>query len=309
VPASRPGSADPACFSSDALAVSWGCWSSAVLSPTGRYVALHSGASSITSVLTLDGREVAQIFDGQDGRARWSPVEDVLAISGGAELDIVDASGGTTSRIPVPAQIKGVQSWSSDGRRVVIKAMDVPELWAVDIASGASVRLTDTPTVDEQESAWAPDGSRVAYTADCGEAWTPDGPCPSSLWTVESDGTDARRLTPEGGDMVAWPIWAPDGSHLAYTRSALPGDGGGNVYVIDADGSIPRQVTTFERGFAGVLGWSPDGSTIVVAYVRQNPKTHEVDVAETWIMGADGSNPRLLVQGTSDVDEVWAPTP
>lgn len=233
----------------------------------------------------------------------------MAARGAGVELRILDPNGQITKRIPVPVSIKRVHGWSPDGRQVIVQADDVPfELWAVDVAGGESVRLTDSPTVHEQESDWSPDGSLVAYTADCGDSWTPDGPCPWSLWTVRPDGSDRRRLTPEDESVSTWPIWAPDGKHLAYTRgtkadAAAPVNG--SVYVINADGSNPRRITTFDSGFAAVLGWSPDGSTIVVAHARLD-RASGLEAVETWIMGADGSNPRILVPGTIYVDQVWS---
>jgi sugar lactone lactonase YvrE len=311
VPVSGPRAADPLCFSSDALAGRLACWSWVALSPSGRYVAVRAEGAGFISILTLDGREVAYVADvDQHGSVRWSPVADVMAVRGlGGELRIVDPTGQITRRIPVPVSIKGVHGWSPDGRHVILQADDAPELWAVDVASGESVRLTDSPTVHEQESEWSPDGSLVAYTADCGDAWTPDGPCPWSLWTVRPDGSDRRRLTPEDGYFTSWPSWAPDGKHLAYTQ--VPSDPNdtlvvGTVYVIDADGSNPRRITTFESGFAGVLGWSPEGSTIVVGHARQDRASGVVEAVETWIMGVDGSNPRILVPGTIYVDQIWS---
>ena len=308
VPASGPAGKEPPCFPSDVLAVGTGCWSWIALSSSGRFVALHAEVASVTSILTLDGHEVAHFYDGQGGPVRWSPVEDVIAVSFGVELRIVDPNGLVSKRIPVPMDMKSIHGWSPDGRHVVVQAKDVPDLWAVDVASGESVRLTDTPTVNEQESDWSADGL-IAYTADCGDAWTPDGPCPSSLWTVRPDGSDRRRLTPEDEDGPTWPIWAPDGKHLAYTDFSKADTGAvvnGVVYMIDTDGSNPRQITTFDSGFAGVLDWSPDGSTIVVSYLRHTRSIGEIEAADTWIIGADGSNPRILVPGTIYVDQVWA---
>ena len=105
-----------------------------------------------------------------------------------------------------------------------------------------------------------------------------------------------------------WPTWAPDGKHLAYTQGTLAQDpnlGNGTVYVSDPDGSNPRQITTFATGTAVVLGWSPDGSTIVVAHELPN-SAGDYGTIDTWIMAADGSNPRILVPGTMYVDQVWA---
>jgi dipeptidyl aminopeptidase/acylaminoacyl peptidase len=307
VSAGGPSGEMPPCFTSDVVAGRSACWSSVAVSPSGRYLALHAGAASVTSILTVDGREVSHVYDGQEGTARWSPVEDVMAINHGVELHIVDSGGQTTKRIPLPFDIEGVHGWSPDGRHVLVRAMDAFDLWAVDVVSGASTRLTDTPTVHEHESDWSPDGSLIAYTADCGDAWTPNGPCPSSIWTVRPDGSDRRRMTPEDGFVSMGPTWAPDGRHLAYTRWPSVHQGNvadGFVYVIDADGSNPRRITTFDTGVASVMAWSPDGSTIVVANVRLDG-AGGVETADTWIMGADGSNPRVLVPGTIYVDQVW----
>jgi len=313
VAASGPDRQDPPCFTSDSLAVTAACWSWVALSPSGRYVALHAESVSVTSVLTLDGHEIAHFYDGGNGgnwgRVEWSPVEDVMAISFGVELRLVDPEGQVVKRVPLPFNIEGgVKGWSPDGRRVLVAAMDAFDLWSVDVDSGAVVRLTDTPTIHEQESDWSHDGSLIAYAADCGESWTPDGPCPWSIWTVRPDGTDAQRLTPQAGYVSVWPIWAPDGRHLAYAQSLVDlADplGAFNIYVIEPDGSNPRRITSFDRGAAGVLAWSPDGSMIVVAHIGEDPATG-AKTFETWIVGADGSNPRILVPGTIYVDQVWA---
>ena len=308
VTASGPIREDPPCFTSDSLAAPSACWSWVALSPSGRYVALHAGSVSMTSVLTLEGHEIAHFYDGRDGPVEWSPVDDVIAVSFGVELRLVDQDGHVIKSIPLPFGIEGIQGWSPDGRHVLVKAMEAFDLWTVDVDSGASVRLTDTPTVHEQESDWSRDGSLIAYTADCGESWAPDGPCPSSIWTVRPDGTDARRLTPQNGSVSMGPIWAPDGRHLAYTQTQADSAdpvGDANVYVINPDGSDPHRVTTLDNGFAGVLAWSPDGSLIVVAHIGEDRATG-VKTFETWIVGADGANPRILVPGTIYVDQVWA---
>ena len=64
--------------------------------------------ASVTTVLTLDGREVSHFYDGQVDNLRWSPVEDVFAINHGVELHIVDSGGQTTKRIHPPFEIEAV---------------------------------------------------------------------------------------------------------------------------------------------------------------------------------------------------------
>jgi Tol biopolymer transport system component len=155
----------------------------------------------MTSVLALDGHEIAHFYDGQDGPVRWSPVDDVMAIDFGVELHLVDPGGHLLKRIPLPFDIEGVHGWSPDGHQVLVRIMDEFDLWAVDVDSGSSVRLTHTPAVHEQESDWSPDGSLIAYTADCGVPGRRTDRAPSSIWTVRHDGTDERRLTPDDRHM------------------------------------------------------------------------------------------------------------
>jgi Tol biopolymer transport system component len=301
-----------------------------------RHLALRS-TDHVISILTTNGRETARVTDRQEESTppRWSPVEDVMAvISGGGfeqdtEIDIVGASGQVTQRIVLPMEVGSIHDWSPDGRQILVEGcMPEPsvarpgycwqngaaggwELWAVDVTTGSPVRLTDSPSTKELWSDWSPDGSRIVYTADCEDAGTPGVPCAASAWTVRPDGSDRQRLTPEG--VGAWfPIWAPDGQHLAYSRSAssLPDNPVDHVIVSEADGSDERQVTAFETGYARVVGWSPDGSTLVVTYWRPASPSAEStsadDVVQTWLIGADGSDPRVLVPGTDDVDVTWA---
>jgi Tol biopolymer transport system component len=322
----------PSCFFTNALTGRSMCWSSIALAPSGRYLALQSVGNFI-DVLTIDGREVAHFADmGKGGPVRWSPVDDVMAVVTDAssirdetQLGIVDPDGTITKRITLSIEVKSLQGWSPDGRHVLVfgcapAAAEIAgaatcknggpgrwDVWAVDIAAGESVRLTDTPTVHELESDWSPDGSQIAYTTDCGDAWTPDGPCPWSIWTARPDGSDARRLTPDDQSVSSRPIWAPDGKRLAYTSSRAPVDdkATGPVYTIDADGSNVHRVTELDAGENVVLGWSPDGSTMVVAHAIIDVAAERIEAMDTWLTDADGSDPRVLVPGTFDVDWTW----
>jgi Tol biopolymer transport system component len=78
------------------------------------------------------------------------------------------------------------------------------------------------------------------------------------------------------------------------------------VFTIDADGSNLRRVTDPGAGENVVLGWSPDGSTMVVARAIIDIASERFDTMDIWIKGADGSGRRTLVPGTFDVDWVWA---
>jgi len=66
------------------------------------------------------------------------------------------------------------------------------------------------------------------------------------------------QLTSLGGPYAASPFWSPDGRSIAF-EAAL--DGHFAVYVIAADGGVPKRLTAPELE-AGTGGWSRDGKWV-----------------------------------------------
>ena len=77
-------------------------------------------------------------------------------------------------------------------------------------------------------------------------------------------------------------------------------DGNYEIYVMDADGSTPINLTNDPGGNLAPV-WSPDGTRIAfVSYRDGNP--------EIYVMGADGSGPQNLTNNPSnDYLHVWSP--
>jgi tricorn protease len=80
------------------------------------------------------------------------------------------------------------------------------------------------------------------------------------IWTVAREGGDARRLT-SVGDVAAGPFYSPDHTQIAYSTRA---HGLLDVYVISADGGVPRRLTWQPAGSRAV-GWTPDGKDVLFA--------------------------------------------
>ena len=95
-----------------------------------------------------------------------------------------------------------------------------------------------------------------------------------NLWLVDSNGGTARQITSQQG-LELFPKFSPDGSKIAFTGQY---DGNMNVYVIPAEGGVPRQLT-FTADIAHmplrmgpnnqVIDWFPDGKHILFLS-RQN---------------------------------------
>ncbi len=140
---------------------------------------------------------------------------------------------------------------SPDGRRAVfVRADRHPDLFEIELASGAITRLTDDDA-DEHSPAWSPDGVRLAYSDGDGVL----------VWTI--DGERPRRLvTLDGG--AEYVTWTRDG-RVAYQARSVRGRG---LVAIDPDRPGSEPVALVEGATGATLfqhAWSPDGRVLAAA--------------------------------------------
>lgn len=136
---------------------------------------------------------------------------------------------------------------------------------------------------DGSDPAWYPNERRLVFARD-GDLF---------VRSVDADGdpVGAPRQMTEGtyDDM---PAVSPDGRLLAFTRAR-------SIYVIEADrpeGAGNRAVR-LARGYGPE--WSPDGTRVAFTYSGD-------DGREIWLMNADGSAKRLLVDDVFGFPS-WSP--
>ena len=95
-----------------------------------------------------------------------------------------------------------------------------------------------------------------------------------------------------------WPAWSPDGRRIVFVSTR---DGDPEIYVVNADGTGPRRLTTTPGRDAHPF-WSPDGTKIVFQSPRGDGHTR------IFVMDADGSNQRPLTKNTGFCGvPVWSP--
>ena len=235
----------------------------------------------------------------------WSPDGKKIAFSsnrdGNPGIYLMGADGSNVRRLthtPGKRTVNECPDWSLDGRRIAFCSNrdGKLEIYVLDADGSNLRRLTHTPGMDKASANpdWSPDGQQIAFgsTRD-GKSndWTE-----SEIYVMASDGANVRRLTHTPGKGNWTPRWSPDGKKIIFcSNRGVESEGSEDayeIYVMDADGSNVRQLTTNERS-ATRPHWSPDGKKVVYHSARDgNPKDwkdHEI-----YVMDADGSNVRRL---------------
>lgn len=129
------------------------------------------------------------------------------------------------------------------------------------------------------EPAWSPDSTRLAFgVAESGRR---------SLWTMTSDGRDARCIV-TAAEGQHYPRWSPDGARIVYVRRAADGV---SFQSIRADGSDPRPFLpeSAPRPELAAIAWAPDGRRVAYASksgAGERSRVVVVDVENGSLLGA-----------------------
>ena len=150
---------------------------------------------------------------------------------------------------------------SPDGQWVAFGSSGPREDIFIVRADGSTMRQLTADGTRNRGPQFSPDGKSIAFFSK--RTGTPE------IWTIGTDGGDARQVTFLAGPNVAWPIWSPDGKRLIYTIFGV------NSYLLDMTKPWTQQqpealpqVTGAGRFYA--WSWSPDGRKLAGFQQRED---------------------------------------
>ncbi len=275
---------------------------SARTAQTGRIVfEARTGSGSDIFSMNPDGSDVRQLTHGPELNLEPACSPDGTRIaftawqrSGTRQLYLIDADGSGERQLADGPGNLAEPAWSPDGQQIAFNSEADKAFYVINADGSGRARL---PIAGDNlySPVWSPDGQRLAYTSYTGKS--------SDLRVARLDGSGDLNLT--GGTGFSFlPAWSPDGRQIAFY--GIRGEGNTyEIYVIDADGSNLRQLTSssdspYERN-NWRPAWSPDGKQIAFY--------SDFDHNSIWVMNADGTGQVRITDPLLDASNpCWLPT-
>jgi dipeptidyl aminopeptidase/acylaminoacyl peptidase len=262
--------------------------------PSIRELVWAPDGSRLAGTLSGDGPARIVVYDAASGVRQpltegtapaWSPDGRRLAFVRQNDVWIVDAAGGTPTRLTTDPADERFVRWSPDGRHLAFASTrsGYQDIWVIPAAGGPARKLTDRAMhVDDYRfgPTWSPDGRTIAFVSNRAK-WEDD-----DLWVVAADGGAPRQLT-RGVRVMSQPVWAA-GNRIVFnavTHDQYWYGDMSDIHVADAATGATRkvsmQVEASDRNGAQPVFVSADGETVYFVFLQRG-------VANLWAVPTAG---------------------
>ncbi len=253
------------------------------------------------STVAIEGGAVTPLTTPPAGAADSTPVlspdRNTLAFgrssgAGQGDVYLCDSAGKGIRRLTFDDhEVQGI-AWTPDGQDIVYAAnrsAGRSQLWRVP-AYGGSPRMLTVAGLNAAFPAIAPSGNRLVYVESASGA---------SLWRARlnpgGEAEEDRELVRSTG-RESWPAYSPDGRRLAYISDQTGAD---EVWLCDAEGANPLQLTHFNGSRVARPRWSPDGRLLLIAHDgARGPGLYTIPVPAKGAALAAGTKPVPVVPGS-----------
>lgn len=155
-------------------------------------------------------------------------------------------------------------------------------------AYGLAAQAQDNP-LWMRHPAISPDGKTIAFSYQ------------GDIFTVPSSGGTAKQITSNAA-FDSYPVWSPDGNHIAFASNR---EGSIDVWVMNANGGIPKRVTT-NSGSEYPLRWKDNSTIMFKASIMPTAKSiiFAGSYPQVYTVGMDGGRPKLFSDITMDALDI-----
>jgi TolB protein len=225
------------------------CWS-----PDGRWAAFEMSAQIYKAPISENGVDTSGIVQltsaGRNFFPAWSPDGQWIAYSqsicqGDNTCGIWLIKSDDTGQLFL-SPYGNYPSWYPKGMVVLYITRAITStgqvmgdsLWSFDVQANSRrfLLLLQGKNYDNRYVRYSPEGTKITFTSQ------PNGGT-NQIWVMNSDGTNLRQLTTNGGDQ---PSWSADGKKIAfvsYDYTKYDPENNGTLWVMNSDGSVKHQLT------------------------------------------------------------------